>query len=284
MDVAARVLAEKGLAEGCVAVEMRYLGVSYFERLRSLLPGARFVDAEDVLWNLRMVKSREEVRRIREACRRTAEVWKQVTARACDGMTEKEMEFEFTQAFARAGMQNERSYCIFGPAGVKLKNGSPLPSDNRLKEGQFIRIDTQGRFEGYLCNLSRVTAFGSVTRQMERAHALVRQMVERLIPHLKPGVRCCDVRSVELQLYEGTGYRAVVPYTGHSVGRVVHEPPYLSGSDQTTLEAGMVVTLEPTVQFSADGDIFVCLEDQFLITDDGCECLTDDAPLDLRMS
>ena len=91
----------------------------------------------------------------------------------------------------------------------------------------------------------------------------------------------CDVRSAELKLYEDTGYDPVVPYTGHSVGRVVHEPPYLSSSDQTVLEPGMVVTLEPTVQFTAVGDIFVCLEDQFLITDDGCEWLSEDAPLDL---
>jgi Xaa-Pro dipeptidase len=281
MDVAARVLAEKGLAERCIALEMRYLGVSYFERLRSLLPKARFVDAERVLWDLRMVKSEEEVRRIREACRGTAKVWKQVMAQARAGMTEKEMEFEFIQAFAQAGMQNERSYCIFGPAGVKLKNGSPLPSDNRLQEGQFIRVDTQGRFEGYLCNLSRVIAFGSVTPKMEQAHALVKGMVEQLMSQLKRGVRCCDVRSAELKLYENTGYDPVVPYTGHSVGRVVHEPPYLSSSDQTVLEPGMVVTLEPTVQFTTDGDIFVCLEDQFLITDDGCEWLSEDAPLDL---
>ena len=281
MDVAAKVLAEKSLADGCIALEMRHFGVSYFERLRSLLPNAKFVDAEHVLWDLRMVKSDEEVRRIRQACRGTAKVWKRVMARAHAGMTEKEMEFEFIQAFAQEGMQNERSYCIFGPAGVQLKNGSPLPSDRPLKEGQFIRVDTQGRFEGYLCNLSRVIAFGSVTPKMEQAHALVRQMIEQLIPELKPGVRCCDVRSAELKLYEGTGYEPVVPYTGHGVGRVVHEPPYLSGSDETVLEPGMVVTLEPTVQFTADGDIFICLEDQFLITDDGCEWLSEDASLDL---
>ncbi len=281
IDVAARVVGEKGLAEGCIAVEMRYLGVSYFDRLQRLLPKARFVDAEPILWKLRMLKSPEEVRRIREACRRTTRVWRNVMQQAVAGMTENEMQRRFTRGFADEGMDNERSYCIFGPAAVKLKNGSPLPSDNPLKTGQFIRVDTQGRYEGYLCNLSRVIAFGDVNRDMERAHDLVKQMIENLVPVLKPGVRCCEVREIELKMYEGTGYRPVVPYTGHSVGRVVHEPPYLSSQDQTVLEPGMVVTLEPTVQFSRDGDIFVCLEDQFLITDDGSEWLTADASLEL---
>ena len=101
-----------------------------------------------------------------------------------------------------------------------------------------------------MCNLSRVVAFGSVSPKMEAAHAFVKQMVEQLMSELKRGVRCSDVRLAELKLYEGTGYQPVVPYTGHSVGRVVHEPPYLSSSDQTVLEPGMVVTLEPTVQFT----------------------------------
>ena len=72
-------------------------------------------------------------------------------------------------------------------------------------------------------------------------------------------------------MYDGTGYKPVVPYTGHGVGLKVHEPPYLSQVDRTVLEPGMVVTGEPTVQFSGDGDIFISLEDQFLITEDGAE-------------
>ena len=73
-----------------------------------------------------------------------------------------------------------------------------------------------------------------------------------------------DVRAAELAMYDGTGYKPVIPCTGLGVGRVIHEPPYLSGNDETVLEPGMVVALEPTVQFTSVGDIFVCPEDQFL--------------------
>jgi len=54
-------------------------------------------------------------------------------------------------------------------------------------------------------------------------------------------------------------------------------------SDPTVLEPGMSVTLEPTVNYQADGDIFVSLEDQFLVTEDGAEYLTEAAPLDLYL-
>lgn len=75
-----------------------------------------------------------------------------------------------------------------------------------------------------------------------------------------------------------------VPYTGHGVvGRVVHEPPYLALNDATLLEPGMSVTLEPHIIFSGDGDIFVGMEDHFLITNDGAEWLTESAPMGLHV-
>ena len=92
MDVACNLLHEKGLAEGCIALEMRYLGVSYFERLRELLPKARFVDAEPILWKLRMLKSAEEIRRMRESCGRTTRIWHNVMRQVHAGMTEKELQ------------------------------------------------------------------------------------------------------------------------------------------------------------------------------------------------
>jgi len=283
MDVAADALIEKGLENGCIGIEMRYLGVSYFEKLKSRLPKAKFVDAERTLWDLRKIKTKEEIARTREACTRTCSGWTKVMHQAYEGMTEKQMELLFVQALAEEELDNERSYVIFGPAGVTLKNGSPLATDNPLKKGQFIRVDTQGRFNGYLSNLSRVIGFEKVSPEMERAHNLVKEMVEKLIPVMKPGTPYAEIRRFELGLYEGTGYVPVIPYTGHNVGRVVHEPPYLEEKEDETLQPGMVITIEPTVMFTGDGDIFISLEDTLLITDEGCEVLTESATLDLYM-
>jgi Xaa-Pro aminopeptidase len=90
-----------------------------------------------------------------------------------------------------------------------------------------------------------------------------------------------DIRKVELEMYRGTGYEPLIPYTGHGVGRVVHEPPYLALNDHTVLQNGMSVTLEPTIMYEGDGDIFVGVEDHFLLTEKGTEWLTESAPMDL---
>lgn len=282
-EVVAATLVEKGLSNGTIAVERRYLGVGYYDMLAERLAGARFVDAEPILWKLRMIKSPEEQRRIRHCCQQTAEIWIEAMGEAVEGMTEIDMQHVFTAKFAQHDMESERTYCIFGPAGLSLKNGSPVPSRNPLKEGQFIRVDAQGRYVGYVSNMSRVIAFGEVTPAMAKAQALVKGMLETLIPEVRPGAKVADIRRKELALYDGTGYVPVVPYTGHGIGRVVHEPPYLYEKDDTVLAPGMSVTLEPTVNFQGNGDIFISLEDQFLVTEHGAEYLTADAPLDLYL-
>lgn len=283
MKVAAEAIIDKGLDNGCIAIEMRYLGVAYLSRLKEFLPEATFVEAEGLLWELRKIKTTEEIRRTRIACDKTCDVWLRVMKLAKEGMTEKDMELGFVREFAESGMRQDRSYVIFGPAGITLKNGSPLAWDNPLKEGQFIRVDTQGKHEGYLCNLSRVISFGKVTSEMEKAHDLVKKMVERLLSVLEPGVTYSEVRKLELELYKDTGYVPVIPYTGHNVGRVIHEPPYFTLEEKSILEPGMVVTVEPTVMYSDNGDIFISLEDTVLITEDGSECLTKGATLDLYL-
>ena len=65
----------------------------------------------------------------------------------------------------------------------------------------------------------------------------------------------------------------MVPDTGHGVGPdpVVYEPPYLALNDPTVAQPNMVVTFEPTICYSDGGDIFVSIEDRFLITEDGAE-------------
>jgi Xaa-Pro aminopeptidase len=179
------------------------------------------------------------------------------------------------------GAEYERAYMIFGPAGLDLSNGSPASGEVELEKGMFIRIDGQPKYQGYICNLSRIVGFGEVSDSLTKAHEIEKWLVERCMEEMKPGMKCSEIRQIELDLYDDIGYPPVIPYTGHGVGRVVHEPPYLSLNDHTVLQPNMVETLEPTLCHSEGGDMFISIEDQFLITNDGIEWLTEAAPMDL---
>ena len=284
MATVADAVIDRGIESGTIAVERRFLGVRYFDELVSLLPRADFVDAEQILWQLRMVKSQEEQGRLRESCLRTSVAWEATVREAQTGMTQSELQRIFIKHCVNNELEYERAYVIFGPAGINLVNGSPASGSVSLEPGMFIRIDAQAKYKSYVCNLSRVTAHGDVTQDMAKAHELEKTLILDLIPELKPGAAVADIRRAELAMYESIGHPPLVPYTGHGVGRVVHEPPYLSIKDPTVLEPGMSVTLEPHIMYSGDGDIFVGMEDHFLITQDGAEWLTHTAPMDLYLS
>jgi len=285
MDIAAEALIEREFDNGCIAVNMRFMGVGHFNRLQTLLPKAKFIDTEPLLWELRKIKTIEEIRRVREACKRTSTAWKKVMEQRYIGMTEKDMQRLFFSAFNDEGLIDPRIYVMFGPTpGCKLKNGSPMPSNNVLKEGMFSRVDIHGIYNGYTSDLSRALAFGKASKEMEKAQALVRSMVERLHSVIKPGLSYSKLRAMELDMYAESDYPPQIPYTGHNIGRAVHEPPFINEREETILESGMIISVEPTILFSAnDGDIFVAIEDTVLITENGCESLTGDATWDLYL-
>jgi Xaa-Pro aminopeptidase len=281
---AAAAIRERGLAGGRIGIERRYFPIEYFERLRSLLPKASWVDVTPMLANLRSVKTPEEIRRLRTVCERTARAWRTLMPQLRAGMTERDLRWEMIGAFADQGIAWSRGTLYFGPAGVRLTYGAPASANNQLRVGNFVRTDIVGRYEGYLSDMSRVVAFGPVSPAMERIHAQVLSILKDLLGFIRPGLSARQVRAHELALYEGIGVSAVVPYTGHGIGLAVHESPYLDSENETILESGMVLAIEPSVMFRADGDVNVVLEDDILLTDTGCERLTSEAPLDLHLA
>jgi Xaa-Pro aminopeptidase len=79
---------------------------------------------------------------------------------------------------------------------------------------------------------------------------------------------------------ENRGFRLLAPYAGHGIGRDVHEPPFLGADDDTLLAPGMVLDLEPTMRVAGVGSVNI--EDMVLITESGCEALTN-FPRDLMV-
>jgi Xaa-Pro aminopeptidase len=146
MEVTANALKEKGLANGTIAIEMRYLGSKYSERLQALLPNATIVYAEAALWQLRMIKCDEEIRRFRIACELGSKIWLDTIHEAQEGMTQPELQAVYKRLCIENGADYERAYMIFGPAGLDLSNGSPASGDVARKKGMFIRIDGQAKY------------------------------------------------------------------------------------------------------------------------------------------
>jgi Xaa-Pro aminopeptidase len=265
-----QVLREKGLDKGSIGVEWRHLEMQFAEDLREFLPMATLVDAEPVLWELRMIKSEEEINRIRKASDITSDVINSIYAEAAyEGMTEWDLERYLGIAFAERDSRHLWTDVGFGPKGARFVG----PTDTQLRRGDILRIDASGWWKGYVSDQSRSLAWdGELSDEARNAHAAIYRMNTELRNAVHPGVLPSDLYRLTSRIFEEEGYDSLTPQAGHSLGRVAHEPPFLVPGSDRPLEPGMIVVVEPTMRLDGVGSINI--EDTTLVTEDGCEVLT----------
>ena len=262
-------LCDRGLNEGRIAVEMRYLPEPFLARFRDLLPKAKFVDAWDLIWHLRMVKTQEEIRRIREAARANQKAMQAAFDHAWDGMSEVEMDDIIKKSLIDEGAEHHWTEMGFGPKGARMIGPT---KETRLRRGEIIRIDLGCRYEGYLCDMSRLAIFGEPSRETVRAHGVIMRANEALRRAVGPGVKCSDLFRLGMKIIDEGGFSSLTPQAGHSIGRSPHEPPFLTDADKTVLEPNMIVVCEPVLRVVGVGSVNV--EDMVLVTPDGNEPIT----------
>jgi Xaa-Pro aminopeptidase len=265
----AQALLDRGLGEARLALELQALPAARYNRLRELLPRAEFVDVAPILSPLRARKSAEEVRRLRHVAGATDSALRAGYEALHGECSELEFERVMATGLAAAGVAYGWCSIAYGPKGAT----DVQPSRRLPAAGEIVRVDLVGFYEGYFSDMSRVAAFGATPdADAQRAHEAILHTNALLRRETGPGVRAADLNRLAQQNLADRGYRLLAPYAGHGIGRDVHEPPFLSDWDETVLEPGMVLDLEPTMRVSGVGSVNI--EDMVLITDNGCEPLT----------
>ena len=139
--------------------------------------------------------------------------------------------------------------------------------------GEILRIDASGWWNGYVSDQSRSLAWdGEISDEAKKAHASILRMNKKLRDSVRPGILPSDLYLLTMKMFEEEGYESLTPQAGHSLGRTVHEPPFLVKGSNKPLEPGMIVVVEPTMRVQGVGSINI--EDTTLVTEDGCESLT----------
>jgi Xaa-Pro aminopeptidase len=270
------IVMELGLPSGKIGAELGYeqrLGIPYsdFLALQRDLPDATFVDASDVLWKIRMVKSSEEIKRLRKASMITSEAFETLFEHAERGMTEIEFSRLFLQDMSKRGASNPWCFVSSGPYNYSLT--SAKPTRHKLREGNTVWIDGGCSFEGYWSDFCRNASVGKPSDKQVQLHSTIVEITSSMLETLKPGARVSEIcknteaniakRGLELTFRAGR--------LGHGIGLMLTEPPHMASYDQTVLEPNMVVTVEPG--FVTEYGCFQNEQD-VLITKNGHEVLS----------
>jgi len=250
-----------------------------YKQLDSELADMDLVDCAELMLNLCNIKSIAEVDKIRYICELTSDSFSALPGFAQAGQSEREILRSMRIDLLQRGADHT-PYIV--SASGKDGYGDIImgPSDRLLEDGDIMIIDTGTVYDGYFCDFDRNYAFGYASDKARRAYACVFQSTEAGLVAARPGATTTDVWQAMWSVLETGGARGNdVGRMGHGLGAQLTEWPSLTATDNTTLEAGMVITLEPGMEFET-GKLMVH-EENILINDTGAELLSKRAAAEL---
>jgi Xaa-Pro aminopeptidase len=243
------------------------------EALRSRLPmKASLEPVAGWIEQLRMVKSADEIARIRRSVETNSRAFEQAVARVRPGMKESELAAELEYRMRRLGAEKP-SFDTIVAGGVRGALPHAQPTAARLERGQLVVVDMGALEDGYCSDMTRMLFLGRPTPKVKQMYAAVLEAQLAAIDSVRAGVSTARVDRAARDVLKAHGLdRAFVHSTGHGLGLEIHEPPRLGKRDKHKLAAGMAVTIEPGVYLEDFGGIRI--EDTVVVTDNGCEILT----------
>jgi Xaa-Pro aminopeptidase len=275
-----QALQDTGLQAGRVGAELGAemsldIPVEDFLHLQRLMPGVEFVDAGNVLWPVRYRKSEAEIAYIRRACEITTNAYASMFAQAREGLREVDMATAMAEATLAAGGSNPWSIITCGLGSYDL--ASKLPSSRRLEAGDFFWMDAGCAVGGYCSDFGRAGVVGGPTQEQRDAQARIHEITMLGVEMIRPGIttgdiaRCCNAALARIDFPITTSISGLASRIGHGLGLVTTELPHVAEDDETVLEAGMVLTLEPGVG-TTFGTFHV--EENVVVTETGYEFLS----------
>ena len=250
-----------------------------FRVLEAGLAGHPIVDASAIMRQLRMVKSAWEIAKIAHVCGVVSGVFESLPDLLHLGMTEIEVFRAFRLACLAAGV-DDVPYLVGGAGAGGYGDIISPPSERPLARGDVLVLDTGAVHDGYWCDFDRNYAVGPIDANAELAHATLYAATEAGIAAVHPGVTAADVfAAMQRVIAPGADAGGDVGRFGHGLGMQLTEWPSIAPFDDTVLEPGMVLTLEPSLAFGA-GKMMVH-EEVVVVRDGSAELLTRRAPATL---
>jgi Xaa-Pro aminopeptidase len=231
------------------------------------------VDATAALHEMRRLKSDEEVQAIEQAVAVTAEALDRATSRLRPGMREYEVEAEIARVYRAHGATHAFDPIVAcGANALSLHYGQ---NNGPIEAGKLLLIDTGASLAGYNADITRtVPVDGRFSPAQRKVYEAVLAALEEAIAHCKPGAELGELHARAYGVIDDAGYgEHFIHGLGHHIGLETHDV----GDIHRPLQAGAVVTIEPGI-YLPGGEIGVRIEDDVLITGDGCRVLTEAVP------
>jgi Xaa-Pro aminopeptidase len=243
-------------------------------RLQRTFPSATLLDGTAVFEDLRLVKTPEEITRMRRAIEITEDAIAASFDQLQPGMRDVDVAEVVSKEHATRGTRGG-ALVQFGPQSA-LPHGGTV--DAVLAENTVVLIDGGCRFQGYSSDITRTRWFGDApSAKFKEIYAIVRAAQDAAMAAVRPGVEAQMIDKAARDVITRAGYGQYFTHRlGHGMGMDGHEPTYMVRGNTRKLEPGYVFSVEPGIYRL--GDFGVRLEDDFMCTATGGELLSRRAP------
>lgn len=267
----ADLLRERGLERKRVGIEEKYLTVEQYCQFQALLPSATLCRCDNLLTELRRIKTPEEIQLLKFAALTTKKAVETAFCLANPGNTEREIARSMTDILLQTGA-NSVDFLVLG-AGQRGTLVHPMPSEKRIEEGEIVRVDVGGLFSGYYSDLARTAVVGKANTRQADIYAKMIEIQKAVIAQMRPGAEISSLYNLQQSLFQQNGLPFNTPHIGHGIGVDLHEDPMIAPSNHDLLEENMVINVEP---FCLDGtQAGYHIEDLVLVTGAGPQVLTE---------
>ena len=264
-----------------VGFEAAHVSVARHEWWRKAAAGrgmtVTFRATERVVEDLRMIKDAAEIAALRESARRIGPVAQAAFTAARVGVAERDVAAAIESAMRAAGYERPAFDTIVGSGP-----NSALPhyraGDRALARGDLVVLDFGGVLDGYCSDVTRTVAIGAISPEARRIYDAVYDAQRAALAAVRPGVVTTAIDAAARDVLEQRGLGPAFGHgTGHGLGLDIHEDPKVTRPRPDVpairLAPGMVFTIEPGAYVA--GFAGVRIEDDVLVTETGCEILTD---------
>lgn len=270
-DAVGRAFRELGISEGQAAAavddELRF---DFFTQLSGYF-AHQPRRASELLAPLRLLKTAEELARIRRAGQLVSHGIDTAFEHARPGMTELELKRAIENALWDEGAESVDFVLV--QAGANSAIGHHLGDGTKLRKNEPVLIDIAARFDGYFADVSQQVFLGDPPQEFKEAYEIVAAAQEEGLHAARSGASAGDVDRAATAVIEAAGFGEWSgPRTGHGIGLDMHEPPSVIAGDETELVPGAVITIEPGIYMP--GRFGIRIEDTVVVTNGDAERVT----------
>ena len=225
-----------------VGFEEKFLTYSdYKEYIRKFKINS-FVEAGEILSNMRMIKDDDEIANIKKACEVTDECFEKIVKHIRPGLSEKQIAKKIKEFFEQNA--EGEAFDTIVATGENSSKPHAVPTDRKIEEKDIVLIDMGCKVNGYCSDMTRTIFIGEPTEEQRRIYELVLKNQKNALNQIVDGANIKTiVRGIESDF--NINNQTLIHSLGHGVGLDIHEAPNISIKNESVLKENMVITDEP---------------------------------------